>query len=155
MQGANDVISRLHAALGIVLFRPFTEDRRPGGRYWFRAANPFVRLDVSFYEPAEFDDLLVTGRGFAQPPFRNITLHQVSDDNIPPATLPEWSQLDNDFAGALRQFHESAKNVARGLPPKRPLLDTEKALRHFQSQNLRLEVWDLYERSLKHLRGSA
>ena len=56
MQGANDVISRLHAALGIVLFRPFTEDRRPGGRYWFRAANPFVRLDVSFYEPAEFDD---------------------------------------------------------------------------------------------------
>lgn len=70
---ADDFLLQLHAALTFVLFRPFSEDRKRGGRYWFAGTNPFVRLDVSFYEPSELDDLLRNGRGYAQPPFRRIS----------------------------------------------------------------------------------
>ena len=47
---AGQFLLQLHQLLGIVLCRPFSEDRKPGGRYWFAETNPFVRLDVSFHE---------------------------------------------------------------------------------------------------------
>ena len=154
-RSANLVITALHAELEIVLFRPFSEDRQPGGRYWFKTVNPFLRLDVSFYPGPEFSDLLLHGRGFAQPPFRRINLDQLGNSIPPQAPVPEWTQLDHDFAGALRQFHDSAKKVGRGETPKYPLREAEFEVRGFRAQGLRPEAWKLFEASGEHLRGSA
>jgi hypothetical protein len=145
----------LHGALPIVLFRPFTEDRRPSGRYWFSNANPFARLDVSFYHPGDLEDVLNEGRGFAQPPFRRVSVGPRRQTGPPAGSLPNWNSVDHEFAGALRRFHESAKALARRRPPKHPIEESEKSLREFEPEGVRREAWALYARSLEVIGRSA
>lgn len=147
---ASRFLVELHAILAIVLFRPFSEDRRPAGRYWFANTNPFVRLDVSFYEGADFDEVLCNGRGFAQPPFRVIPV-QGSSEWAACGVLPSWSRLDHEFAGALRRFHEASKRVARHLEPERPVDEAEASVLSYRDQPLRPEIWDLYKETLEVL----
>ena len=147
-------VYRLHEVLEVVLYRSFSNDRWPAGRYWFQAANPFTRLDVSFYRRVEFHQLLAYGIGPKQPPFASIPLGASRAYVEPRRTLPNWSDLDHDFAKALWRFHESVKAAARGSEPRQPLDEAEAAVRRFGSGQLRAGVWELYERSLTHLRGS-
>jgi len=144
---ARSFLQTLHGILAFVLFRPFSEDRRPAGRYWFANTNPFVRLDVNFYNGVEFDEVLRHGRGFVQPPFKVIPLRDTSDVTAE-VELPCWSQLDHEFAGALRRFHESAKRVRRQLETRRPVDETEASVLSYRNQPLRPEIWSLYENSL-------
>jgi len=152
---AADFLLRLHGALPIVLFRPFTEDRRPAGRYWFSEANPFARLDVSFYRPDDWQNVLSEGRAFAQPPFRPVSTGSRRQSGPSAGRLPSWSPLDHAFAGALRRFHESAKALARRRPPKHEIEESEESLRGFESKGVRCEAWALYARSLEVIGRSA
>jgi len=145
------VVSALHARLDVVLYRPFTAVRKPSGRYWFNGANPFLRLDVSFHAEAVFDELVVHGLGYAQPPFAPIALADTSGGGPPVEPMPAWSEVDFEFAGALRGYHESAKATARGRLPRRPLAEVEAAVRGLQAAGLRSELWQLYERSVELL----
>lgn len=108
-----DVIRSLHHELTIVLFRPFSEDRRPSGRYWFADTNPFARLDVSFFEADEYAALLSRGRGVAQPPFRVLNLEGPAGPPVADVVLPTWSESEFRSAGLLRAFQEAAKGEAR------------------------------------------
>lgn len=154
-EAASRFVRRLHGMLEVVLYRPFSENCPPAGRYWFAAANPFLRLDVSFYARPEFEELMVHGIGPKQPPFAPIFLGWHGSSVAPSRALPEWSDLDYDFAGALRQFHESAKAVFRGREPKRPLVKAYDDVRWFESTELRRDAWQLYERSTSYLPSSA
>lgn len=147
-------VRRLHALLGLALYRPFTEGRHPAGRYWFRGVSPFQRLDVSFYPPDEFGDLLLNGRGFAQPPFQSIELRPVTPPPEPPPDLPQWSAMDHEFGGALRRLHEAAKAEARGLRPKMPPEVAAERVREFRSRGLRPEAWELFEHTMELLGGT-
>jgi predicted nucleotidyltransferase len=140
----------LHAILAIVLFRPFSEDRKPDGRYWFADTNPFARLDVSFHDGPEFDKILHHGGGFAQPPFRVIPVRPTPGPAAD-GELPGWSQLDYGFVGALRRFHESSKRVARRLEPGQPVDAAEASVLSYRGQALRPEIWDLYRGTLEVL----
>ena len=151
---AASFLVELHAILAIVLFRPFSEERKPDGRYWFANTNPFVRLDVSFYEGQDFDAILHHGRGFAQPPFTIIPIRGTPEPAAD-GELPGWSQLDYEFAGALRRFHESSKRVARQLEPKHPVDEAEASVLSYRDQPLRPEIWDLYKGTLEVLGHSA
>ncbi|MEQ8330191.1 MAG: nucleotidyltransferase domain-containing protein [Longimicrobiales bacterium] len=113
MDAGWDVVRRLHQELTIVLFRPFSEDRRPSGRYWFAHTNPFARLDVSFFEAEEYAALLARGRGVAQPPFRALMLEGPVGPPVADVVLPTWSESEFRAAGLLRTFQEVAKGEAR------------------------------------------
>ncbi len=147
-------VRRLHGLLGLALYRPFTEGRHPAGRYWFRGVSPFQRLDVSFYPPDEFGDLLLNGRGFAQPPFQSIELPPVASPPESTPDLPEWSALDHEFGGALRRLHEAAKAEARGRQAKLPAKVAAERVREFRSRGLRPEAWELFEHTMDLLGGT-
>lgn len=137
---ASRFVRRLHEVLEVVLFCPFSKVPPPAGRYWFRAANPFLRLDVSFYDRVDFDPLLAHGIGPKQPPFRPVELGEHRVFVEPVRSLPDWSDSDYAFARALRRFHESAKAVLRGHTPEHPLDNAEDAVRRFGSSGLRREI---------------
>jgi predicted nucleotidyltransferase len=149
---ADPVVARLHEALRVVLFRPFTAVRRPSGRYWFEGVSPFLRLDVSFHEDAVFDELLVRGHGFAQPPFEALSLQGTAASTA--RELPRWTEMEFEFGGALRNLHETLKCLARGVAPKRPLAEVEAKVESFEAAGLRPEVWGLYRRTAELVRGS-
>ena len=148
---ANLVVRDFHRTLCVVLYRPFTVGRSPSGRYWFRDVSPFLRLDVSFHGASVFDELIVKGKAYAQPPFAEISLAEASSSEPASTALPDWSDDDFDFAGALRRFHESAKVVRRGGTPRHPLREADAAVREFETAGLRPEVWQLYARSVELL----
>ena len=150
----NLVVAGLDAALGMTLFRPFTAVRRPSGRYWFEGVSPFLRLDLSFHEGTLFDALLVRGKGFAQPPFAVLSLGDAEAPAGKARQPAQWSELEFEFGGALRQFHEAVKSIARGIPPKRPVAEAEAAVLEFEPTGLRPEIWDLYRQSVALVRGA-
>ena len=154
-EAASRFVRRLHEIVGFVLYRSFSDDRWPAGRYWFRFANPFLRLDLSFYGEADFQRLLTDGIGPKKPPFLPLPLGTARVFVEPSRALPTWSDEDRNFGGALRRFHESAKAVARGQEPRLALEAAEKAVQRFASIKLAPGVWDLYEGSLRYFRSSA
>jgi predicted nucleotidyltransferase len=145
----------LHADLGLVLHRPFSEGRNPSGRYWFRGGSPFQRLDVSFFGGCEFDEIMAGGGRYARPPFRPLRLGGPRASITSADSIPAWSPLDHDFAGALRDFHEAAKAESRGRMPKRPIKALEDEVLGFASCDLRPEAWRLYEQTVAVLGGFA
>lgn len=143
---AQDLVSALDATLGIILYRPFSTERKPSGRYWFASTSPFLRLDVSFHDPAVFDDLLEHGGEFARAPFTHVPL-SAERHALPSARPRVWPGGDEHFALALRNFQESAKALLRDTEPKHPLVETLAAVRSARTPSLRTEVWELYEKS--------
>lgn len=148
----HDVVAAVHGHLDIVLYRPFGAGRRPSGRYWFGAADPFLRLDVSFHHADAFDEMLRTGGEFVRPPFQSLEIggRRVAPTAVPP---PMSSVEEERFARVLRNFQESAKAVVRGRMPKRPLTSAVEAVPVARPSRVRQEAWDLYERSWEQLEG--
>ncbi len=109
---------------------------------------------MSFYPPDEFDDLLITGRGFAQPPLRSIELPPVTSPPESTPDLPEWSALDHEFGGALRRLHEAAKAEARGRQAKLPVKAAAERVREFRARGVRPSAWELFERTMELLGGT-
>ena len=144
----------LHAVFGLVLHRPFSDGRNPSGRYWFRGVSPFQRLDVSFFGRCEFDEIMVGGGRFARPPFHPIRFGGPRASITAADSIPAWSPLDHDFAGALRDFHEAAKAESRGRTPKRSVTALEDEVLGFASRDVRPEAWKLYEQTVALLGGS-
>ena len=147
------VAARLQDELGAVLFRPFTATRAPSGRYWFEAAHPFLRLDVSFHEPADYDRVISVGDEFVRPPVRHVSL---GDDRPRGRVAPHaWSEGSKDsevFAGALREYQEAAKALARGGEPKRSLAMASARVDAFAGRAISADAWALYERSRRVVR---
>lgn len=144
-------VRRLHDLLGVVLYRPFSLDRPPAGRYWFREGSPFRRLDVSFYGSEDYRILLVDGMGPKQPPFEPVSFGRGRTPVEPSSMELEFSELECAFAGALRRFHESVKAVARGGRPKRPVEAARVEVAEFEGRGVRPEAWALYGRTLSLL----
>ena len=137
----------MHASLPVVLFRPFSAGGQPGGRYWFRGCSPWLRLDVSFHAPADWDDLIRNGRGFATPPFRPLPLDNLPLPSSDLPVLPIWSVRDHAFGGALRNFHETVKAIARGREPKHDLETALDGCREFETEQLSPGAWELWQLS--------
>lgn len=116
--------------------------------------SPFLRLDLSFHAEAVFDTMLVRGHGYAPPPFMVLPLGTRPAPAREAPRLPHWSALDFEFGGALRQFHETVKSIARGVPPKRSMADAEGAVLEFEQEELCPGVWDLYAQSVELVSSS-
>jgi len=146
---------RLTTGLGVVLYRPFSAGRAPSGRYWFRRTHPFLRLDVSFHDRADYHRFVSDEGEFVRKPFRHIELGPQSHFQDPAgATLPEWSVVSEDYAGALRDYQEAAKALIRGKPPKRPLAEERGRVIKFGTAVLPEGAWDLFERSAAIVRDA-
>ena len=108
----------------------------------------------ALHADCDFDQILIAGRGFVQPPFLPVGLEPRRQRSGPLPLLPSWSRVDHDFGGALRELQEAVKAVSRGRPPKVPIQEAEDQISRFDPNRLTPGVWDLYERTLPYVRGS-
>lgn len=146
---AETSVGRIDREIGVVLHRPFTEVDSPSGRYWFHGMHPFARLDVSFHPPDEYDAVFRRGDRYVQPPLRPIQLDapRPAEPEAVPETPRAWSAESHAFAGALRDYQEIVKALARGRSPKRPLTEGEAEVEACSRETIPPLAWALYEQS--------
>lgn len=142
------LVRRLEAELEVVLYRPFTSARAPSGRYWFAGTHPFTRLDASFHDPSNYDDVVSNGTEFVRPPLRPIDLrHAAGSRAASPMSPTRWPSIAFQFAGALRDYQDVVKALIRGRRPKRSFAEAEEAVERFEGAALPSGAWELYLKS--------
>ncbi len=57
-QTGEAIIAEINARVPIICYRPFSAMKFPNGRYWFRDHSPFHKLDISFYEYADWRKIM-------------------------------------------------------------------------------------------------